>query len=725
MINNTHKDTPDLCLDRLEAQHAIPFVALLASRAWYVLDYWGAHTRETRNTCASAIAFISAAGNAPQKFIKSRLSDYTKLIKIEIDAEDISIRNWFSLLSLTLLYLEKIIEEYRVEIVIQQFRKFGSQCNTKKFWQYFLDIINVRKLNMFDARTFDPFHNEEMFILNQLQNNHAPIMRLHNELKEIFQLFLACFDTSSQIEAKCVEDLETIRKITGFNETFSFLFDKKFIWPDDIWEYAAPFARRLEFYRQEELNQYATILVDQATRLGQTLQDIKASVNDIGHVYNAINQFGYIIPGKKQTEIAISGGLKNVSLATTRWGHLTDILGEPPDQGVPPFITAEDIDVCLLAAYGGDSAKIPYFSLEPIGGDFSRHQNWRYDEKIFDPPWISSTNLGRTFFFTDYLMKQISMGNAYVSLIDPTYARPYDGQHSHEIPCWLNEEVANRRHNEDTDDPYLKQNLGGRLCWKLKSVEISRHNTRYYVGNAEVYVEGSSVRRLANGTFDRNYRLNCPLTGSGLHAQAFTENIDRLYQTFPAIVRLRELFKLIYLCYKLKEDNVKLSWKIERRINKFKERLPSSFPKTYAPKAYHRNGCNCDGGTDPRGAVIDPVSVDRLSAARFGTQYHSFEAKVTRDAPNNGCIEQSGFRCIGINQTMGGTKRPDYVYVNDERKIVIVEDVYTGTKFEVGHESVSHYLKGWLYRHEPEIQKLIEDGYRYEYVCSNPRATKH
>jgi hypothetical protein len=80
----------------------------------------------------------------------------------------------------------------------------------------------------------------------------------------------------------------------------------------------------------------------------------------------------------------------------------------------------------------------------------------------------------------------------------------------------------------------------------------------------------------------------------------------------------------------------------------------------------------------------------------------------------------AGWEVMGINERMGGLGRPDVVYVNHASKRVFVEDLYTGTKRDVmtpsGPESSTHNQKGWAYSNEPQIARLISQGYRFDYA---------
>ena len=78
-----------------------------------------------------------------------------------------------------------------------------------------------------------------------------------------------------------------------------------------------------------------------------------------------------------------------------------------------------------------------------------------------------------------------------------------------------------------------------------------------------------------------------------------------------------------------------------------------------------------------------------------------------------------GWEVLGINETMGGTNRPDVVYVNHATKQFLVEDLYTGAKRNAmtasGPTSQRHYQKTLAYSKEPVIAQLTSQGYVGQY----------
>jgi hypothetical protein len=107
--------------------------------------------------------------------------------------------------------------------------------------------------------------------------------------------------------------------------------------------------------------------------------------------------------------------------------------------------------------------------------------------------------------------------------------------------------------------------------------------------------------------------------------------------------------------------------------------------------------------TGPAAAPAGPTD-----KALAGTRMHSDIQRTLQ--PHEG--QRFGrLTLLGNNRTMGGTRRPDEVYVDHEAKEIIVVDTYTGPT-----EPLAHNQKGWSYQNEPEIQALIQQGYTYQYV---------
>jgi hypothetical protein len=109
------------------------------------------------------------------------------------------------------------------------------------------------------------------------------------------------------------------------------------------------------------------------------------------------------------------------------------------------------------------------------------------------------------------------------------------------------------------------------------------------------------------------------------------------------------------------------------------------------------------------------VTAQRLEAAREGVLIHTQHSSAVKEHGPLG----NGWEVFSVEQRVGGTRRPDAVYVNHQQKRIFVEDLYTGSKKETqtatGPESAVHYRKGWNYAGEPRIQELVQQGYTFEY----------
>jgi hypothetical protein len=105
-------------------------------------------------------------------------------------------------------------------------------------------------------------------------------------------------------------------------------------------------------------------------------------------------------------------------------------------------------------------------------------------------------------------------------------------------------------------------------------------------------------------------------------------------------------------------------------------------------------------------------------AARRGTEFHEM-VKGNQPKGEYG----NGWSLSRQDETVGGTRRPDEVWVNHAEKRVVIVDHYTGGKRDVstasGPESAAHNAKGLSYVNEPEIKQLMEEGYKADYAVGS------
>jgi len=112
------------------------------------------------------------------------------------------------------------------------------------------------------------------------------------------------------------------------------------------------------------------------------------------------------------------------------------------------------------------------------------------------------------------------------------------------------------------------------------------------------------------------------------------------------------------------------------------------------------------------------------SAAARGTRIHATIAAAERVAvAADPTPSRSGWsiftNAVGqpvIERAAGGERRIDAAYVNHSQKALLVVDYFTGR----GQEPVSHARKGWQYANEPDVKKLVDQGYTFRYQSANP-----
>jgi uncharacterized protein YukE len=96
--------------------------------------------------------------------------------------------------------------------------------------------------------------------------------------------------------------------------------------------------------------------------------------------------------------------------------------------------------------------------------------------------------------------------------------------------------------------------------------------------------------------------------------------------------------------------------------------------------------------------------------ARLGREFHQMLARA--DRPFEGQrLGDSNWEVLGVERTFGDRRRVDYVLINRSTQEIKVFDYYTGAR-----EPLEHNIKGWEYRNTPEIQRLTQQGYSYEYI---------
>jgi Pre-toxin TG len=118
------------------------------------------------------------------------------------------------------------------------------------------------------------------------------------------------------------------------------------------------------------------------------------------------------------------------------------------------------------------------------------------------------------------------------------------------------------------------------------------------------------------------------------------------------------------------------------------------------------------GGTGGGGGGGGPSSPTQPGHLADANRQHAEHAREARRTPMGG-----GFEPLAIEKNLklpsGKVIRPDAVYVNHGRKLIIIEDVFTGPV-----EPLSHQLKSWLAKQSTLIQDLVNKGYDVKVVTA-------
>lgn len=209
-----------------------------------------------------------------------------------------------------------------------------------------------------------------------------------------------------------------------------------------------------------------------------------------------------------------------------------------PRKGRVGLFSQEDINTMLQL----DLSDLPlYFSLDPPGHDLDKHyhpfQQWRYQtEKIKD------TEVMKTMFITDYLMKSFTVGSE-VSALPPFKQRPCKKGLTKNLPPKLQEAIRSihergGHHSNDTHRFWIEA--------KEMTYDIQQNESKieYRFGDMEMIVKSHSLLRRTDGELTDTDEEDDPDSSHAKFAQDMTKNYRDLSHYFPVFARLRQLSKL-------------------------------------------------------------------------------------------------------------------------------------------------------------------------------------
>lgn len=138
--------------------------------------------------------------------------------------------------------------------------------------------------------------------------------------------------------------------------------------------------------------------------LGSTEAQLERSTRDFGLSYNLADSNGYPVPGPHiSPEVARDAPFGIFTgLTGTRSGDIALRFSQTRTPELP-MMTPEDINVLMVLAFGEPSPIFPDISLEPVATEREDGPRYQLSQKVWDPPWLGHTLVGKTLYAADYL----------------------------------------------------------------------------------------------------------------------------------------------------------------------------------------------------------------------------------------------------------------------------------------------------------------------------------
>ena len=311
-----------------------------------------------------------------------------------------------------------------------------------------------------------------------------------------------------------------------------------------------------------------------------------------------------------------------------------------------------------------------FFSLDPPSHDLDKQfhpfQQWRYK-----PKKIKDTEVLKTMFITDYLMKSFTIGSE-VSSLPPFEQRPCKDGLTKNLPPKLQEAIRSidergGTHSQDTHRFWIEA--------KAMEYECQQDGSKieFHFGEMEMIVKSHRLFRHADGEMTDTDEEDDPDSPHAMFAKDMTDHYAELSQYFPVFARLRELSKLhafsqlfSRVIEKLKAAAEGTNFEHHRRIfeacfdfaNRFKSKTPHALTScNWVPAAIsHRSGSISYGGVAfvtelfqvsegsismPKEVIVVPVTIpvsqeatgtSKKSQVHYSNSYSDTVSKGVKDS---------------------------------------------------------------------------------------------
>jgi len=172
----------------------------------------------------------------------------------------------------------------------------------------------------------------------------------------------------------------------------------------------------------------------------------------------------------------------------------------------------------------------PAFSLDPTSTSNDPDQTMQ--QKRFEPAWLAGTSVGDVLFQSDYLLKELSMGE---------YDQPVIGMKS----CF-----------DFSEEEGHKTEWRAREWFVVRNAGVSLSEDNMLIPHVEMAVEAREQLNGADGIEDS--AITRPTHPMVKYADAFTRNFELIAERRSAVFHLRELAKASVIAKFLVESNIQL-----------------------------------------------------------------------------------------------------------------------------------------------------------------------
>lgn len=280
---------------------------------------------------------------------------------------------------------------------------------------------------------------------------------------------------------------------------------------------------------------------------------IEASTRDVGPTFNELGDRGVPRPGKKSApaSINVSGWINIESISISQDGY--QISGQRSTTSQSAFVLDEDVMTCLAVVFLDQTE--PSLSLEDFDDTFTPSiLNCKLWRKVWTPSWLSETELGRTFYYTDYLLGLGIDGRCLFSLKD---SRINAGDLAQQIlpHPWILAEQCGGIHTTGQ----------GRLTHTPLTADWSKHNLENTHGEYVTVsipqvtggVVGSDIHINENCEYEnRFFGLGNLRLRTARKAAILSGGYQSMCREFPVYERARQLFGLYAGIYRASQRNV-------------------------------------------------------------------------------------------------------------------------------------------------------------------------